>query len=138
MYPLTMSSFPFPESPASPTPVGRAVGTSRDPFGFGVLGGGPRSRVGGRLLSGSGGGFIDPAALTRPTDKDGEHRVTSHEVATGLGLTAVRTSATDPGGPNAPPMVKKTMYGTELDGDSRFGDFGVEGVASGFWAGGRF
>jgi hypothetical protein len=32
-------------------------------------------------------------------------------------------------------MVKKTMYGTELDGDSRFGDFGVEGVASGFWAG---
>jgi hypothetical protein len=30
--------------------------------------------------------------------------------------------------------MKKTMYGTELDGDTRFGDFGVEGVASGFWA----
>ncbi|KAF7311029.1 hypothetical protein HMN09_00646300 [Mycena chlorophos] len=33
-----------------------------------------------------------------------------------------------------------TMYGTELDGDARFGDFGVEGVAGGgFWpAAGRF
>jgi hypothetical protein len=31
------------------------------------------------------------------------------------------------------------MYGTELDGDTRFGDFGLEGVASGFnWGGGRF
>ncbi|KAF7789919.1 hypothetical protein EIP86_000867 [Pleurotus ostreatoroseus] len=34
----------------------------------------------------------------------------------------------------APPM-KRTMYGTELDGDTRFGDFGVEGVATGFWTG---
>jgi hypothetical protein len=34
--------------------------------------------------------------------------------------------------------VKRTMYGTELDGDTRFGDFGIEGVATGFWAGGRF
>lgn len=29
-----------------------------------------------------------------------------------------------------------TMYGTELDNDSRFGDFGVDGVAQNFWAGG--
>ena len=29
----------------------------------------------------------------------------------------------------------RTMYGTELDTDTRFGDFGVEGVATGFWAG---
>ena len=35
----------------------------------------------------------------------------------------------------APPM-KRTMYGTELEGDTRFGDFGVEGVAAaGFWVG---
>lgn len=34
----------------------------------------------------------------------------------------------------APPM-KRTMYGTELDADTRFGDFGVEGVAMGFWSG---
>jgi hypothetical protein len=30
------------------------------------------------------------------------------------------------------------MYGTELEGDTRFGDFGVEGVAAGFWAGSKF
>jgi len=30
------------------------------------------------------------------------------------------------------------MYGTELEGDTRFGDFGVEGVAMGYWSGGRF
>lgn len=35
----------------------------------------------------------------------------------------------------AQPM-KRTMYGTELEGDTRFGDFGVEGVAAaGFWVG---
>jgi len=30
------------------------------------------------------------------------------------------------------------MYGTELEGDTRFGDFGVGGVAMGYWSGGRF
>jgi hypothetical protein len=38
-------------------------------------------------------------------------------------------------------LMKRTMYGTELDGDTRFGDFGVEGVGSsngGFWAGRRY
>ncbi|KZT74755.1 hypothetical protein DAEQUDRAFT_748011 [Daedalea quercina L-15889] len=34
------------------------------------------------------------------------------------------------------PAMKRTMYGTELEGDTRFGDFGVEGVAAaGFWVG---
>lgn len=39
----------------------------------------------------------------------------------------------------APPM-KKTMYGTELADDTRFGDFGRDGVASSsnFWISGRF
>ncbi|TDL28398.1 hypothetical protein BD410DRAFT_780897 [Rickenella mellea] len=39
----------------------------------------------------------------------------------------------------AQPM-KKTMYGTELADDTRFGDFGRDGIASGsnnFWLGGR-
>ena len=35
----------------------------------------------------------------------------------------------------APRMKQRTMYGTELDADTRFGDFGVEGVAMGFWTG---
>jgi hypothetical protein len=38
------------------------------------------------------------------------------------------------------PLMKRTMYGTELDGDTRFGDFGVEGVGGNgtFWADGRY
>lgn len=39
-----------------------------------------------------------------------------------------------PDTPGGPPL-KRTMYGTELDADTRFGDFGVEGVAMGFWTG---
>lgn len=34
-----------------------------------------------------------------------------------------------PDTPAAPP-TKRTMYGTELEMDTRFGDFGVEGVAT--------
>ncbi|KAJ7597182.1 hypothetical protein C8J56DRAFT_919443 [Mycena floridula] len=70
----------------------------------------PRSRSG--FLgapSSSLGGFIDPSTL------DGD------------------TAATDSS------KRTNTMYGTELDGDSRFGDFGVEGgVGGSFWTGGRF
>lgn len=64
---------------------------------------------------------------------------TSNEVAVGLGLTAVRagSSTSSESTPTDAQPMKRTMYGTELDGDTRFGDFGVEGVASGFWAGGR-
>ena len=57
--------------------------------------------------------------------------VSSTEVGMQLGMSS--TSQLPPDTPGAP--IKRTMYGTELDGDTRFGDFGVEGVASGFWAG---
>lgn len=69
-----------------------------------------------------GGGFVNPAQLSssrRPSDRERED---------GRGDSAT--------GADAP--AKRTMYGTELEGDTRFGDFGVEGVASGFWTGGRF
>ena len=70
---------------------------------------------------------INPAALQGSSSK----RVSSNEVAASLGLTAHRAAsdlATEA------PIIRRTMYGTELDGDTRFGDFGVEGVASGsFW-----
>jgi hypothetical protein len=38
------------------------------------------------------------------------------------------------------PLMKRTMYGTELEGDTRFGDFGVEGVGGNgaFWTDGRY
>ncbi|EMD41755.1 hypothetical protein CERSUDRAFT_120716 [Gelatoporia subvermispora B] len=51
-------------------------------------------------------------------------------IGAGLGMGVLPLPPETP----APPM-KRTMYGTELDGDTRFGDFGVEGVATGFWAG---
>jgi hypothetical protein len=124
MYPLSMTALPFPQPPTSPTPTGH--GARSFMFGIPVR---PRSPAGGGFDLGS------AADLEPPEGSRAEgRRVTSHDVATGLGLTAVRTAASDPVGPNAPPMVKKTMYGTELEGDLRFGDFGVQGVASGFWA----
>jgi hypothetical protein len=64
--------------------------------------------------------------------------MSSNDVAAGLGLMAVRTAPSSKlgsalGTADAPAM-KRTMYGTELDGDTRFGDFGVEG----YWVlGGR-
>lgn len=157
MYPLTMPSFPYPEPPQSPSPAGphgssglpghpgdRASGRSNlfQPFGMPTR---PRSRAAGSGSgSGSGSGpqegagaFVNPAALTRPASRAPEREVSSNEVAAGLGLTAVKTSSDLAPSQDAPPM-KRTMYGTELDGDTRFGDFGVEGVATGFWAGGRF
>jgi len=73
---------------------------------------------------------VDPAALTRrPTDQERE--------AAAAGFGFVRPPSTSDEDGDAPGL-KRTMYGTELDGDTRFGDFGLEGVASGFWSGGRF
>lgn len=54
---------------------------------------------------------------------------TSSDVGFGMGMADIRMEDTP-----APP-VKRTMYGTELEADTRFGDFGVEGIASGFWQG---
>ncbi|OBZ78658.1 hypothetical protein A0H81_00640 [Grifola frondosa] len=56
--------------------------------------------------------------------------LSSTEVGAQFGIGAVPLPPETPG----PPM-KRTMYGTELEGDTRFGDFGVEGVATGFWMG---
>ncbi|KIJ68309.1 hypothetical protein HYDPIDRAFT_24602 [Hydnomerulius pinastri MD-312] len=133
VYPLTMGTFPYPEPPTSPSPainVERPGSRHSDRFGaFGA----PRSssRASGRGASGS------SQTHGEAGGSSGLHRMpSSNEVASGLGLTAIKTSATEPGTP-APP-AKRTMYGTELEGETRFGDFGVEGVASGFWAGGRF
>ncbi|KIJ08659.1 hypothetical protein PAXINDRAFT_158076 [Paxillus involutus ATCC 200175] len=133
VYPLTMGTFPHPEPPTSPSPAINADRPgSRHSDRFGAFGA-PRSssRASGRAASGGSQGRGEASGL------GGLQRVpSSNDVASGLGLTAIRTSATEQGTP-APP-AKRTMYGTELEGDTRFGDFGVDGVASGFWAGGRF
>ncbi|KAJ7786459.1 hypothetical protein B0H16DRAFT_1876468 [Mycena metata] len=137
--------FPYPEPPQSPSPAGpshsgpsRNHGERTDIFGaFGLPPPGrPRSRVtstsAGSAASrdpaaGSMDAFVDPAALTRrASDQEREE------------FDFMRPpSASDNDGDAS--GLKRTMYGTELDGDTRFGDFGLEGVASGFWAaGGRF
>ncbi|KAH7931133.1 hypothetical protein BV22DRAFT_1027891 [Leucogyrophana mollusca] len=143
VYPLTMGSFPYPEPPTSPSPannVERPGSRHSERFNpFGSSSGSSARAASGGSGSGaqaetSGSGAVNPASLGR--GRPPQREPSSNEVASGLGLTAIRTGAVE-SSPVAPP-AKRTMYGTELEGDTRFGDFGVEGVASGFWTGGRF
>lgn len=90
---------------------------------------------------------ISPAELLRPRtptrglsvipeDRDNDHNPhinPSRQRASGLTGSTLPTAGMPPETP-APPM-KRTMYGTEVDQDTRFGDFGYEGVAMGFWTG---
>lgn len=132
MYPMSTPSFPYPEPPTSPSPSGERT---YQPFGLPLSR--PRSRAHhNRPLSrqdGDGSGTVNPAALSSRLQQE----PSSSDLAAGLELTSVPprvgdNAATSGAGP------AKTMYGTELEGDTRFGDFGVEGVATGFWAGGRY
>jgi len=131
---LFMANFPYPELPQSPSPAGSNVPAfsgrindeRTDIFKeFGLPSPVRPMRNYGALNNDERG--INPAALQGSSSK----RVSSNEVAASLGLTAHRAAsdlATEA------PIIRRTMYGTELDGDTRFGDFGVEGVASGsFW-----
>ncbi|KAF9532061.1 hypothetical protein CPB83DRAFT_848281 [Crepidotus variabilis] len=136
---MFMSGFPYPEPPQSPSPAGpslpqisgRHQEERTDIFKeFGLPSPVRSVRNYGVLAHDERG--INPAAL-QGTSTAPKRNVSSDEVAAGLGLTAHRTtSSSDPPSTEAP-AVRRTMYGTELDGDTRFGDFGVEGVASGFW-----
>jgi len=144
-----LSTLPYPERPHSPSPAPiphRAVAARSSqseayrPFGF--L---PESRnpPGSSATHGS---AIDPASLLRtpppPSNDipsldsdstDGRRRASSNDVGVGLGMTSVPSRAEE----TPAVLVRRTMYGTELEGDTRFGDFGVEGVATGFWTGAR-
>jgi len=138
---LFMPSFPYPEPPQSPSPAGiQQIASSNlheaersdtfQPFGLPPLI--RPSRLGSRKLgSSSGGGFLDPHTLAPETNS-----ATKNVAIAKAGETGPSTKGF---GTEVPPM-KRTMYGTELDGDTRFGDFGVEGIGNnnpGFWAGGR-
>ncbi|KAG0709000.1 hypothetical protein DFH29DRAFT_890071 [Suillus ampliporus] len=79
------------------------------------------------------GTFPHPEPPTRQSERFGifgHHReaAVNNEVASGLGLTVLRTAATEMALQCLPHAVPCT--GTELEGDTR-------GVATGFWAGGR-
>ncbi|KAJ6575255.1 hypothetical protein B0H19DRAFT_1127884 [Mycena capillaripes] len=139
---FTLPSFPYPEAPQSPSPAGpshaspvRNHGERTDIFqSFGLPPPGrPRSRVTSSSAGAAaardttaGSAFVDPAALTRrASDQEREE------------FGFIRPPSMADGDGDAPGL-KRTMYGTELDGDTRFGDFGLEGVANNFWASGRF
>jgi prefoldin subunit 5 len=137
MYAPTMPSFPYPEAPQSPSPVGstgavfpRHPGERQqahhDLFQSFVIRRPGSAAASGSSLQDAPGAFINPAALTRPSRPE----VSSNDMAE-VGVKVAPDAVSEP----AAPTMKKTMYGTELEGDTRFGDFGVEGVASGYWAG---
>ncbi|TFK30570.1 hypothetical protein FA15DRAFT_662558 [Coprinopsis marcescibilis] len=139
-HPQTFTApFPFPEPPQSPSPAGSSLGYLGHPQdnrtdifqSFGLPS--PRAHRPAETQSGD---TVNPASLGGRNTTGKQREVSSNDVAVGLGLTMVRTSSvTDPMNHPEPPPAKKTMYGTELEGETRFGDFGVEGVASGFWSG---
>lgn len=132
-----LGSLPYPEQPHSPSPAPipyrvaarPAQSESYRPFGF------PSESRNPLGSPGPHGSTIDllrtpprqspDIPSPEPDSINGRQRASS----TGLGVLVDDT-------PAAP--VRRTMYGTELEGDTRFGDFGVEGVATSFWAGGRF
>jgi hypothetical protein len=146
----TLNTIPYPERPHSPSPAPvphRAIVTrppqneTYRPFGFP-----PESRnpTGSSATHGS---AIDPTSLLRTPPQsshdmlsldseqtDGRRRASSNDVGAGLGMTSLPMRVEDT--PAA--SVRRTMYGTELEGDTRFGDFGIEGVAAGFWPGSKF
>jgi len=130
-----MSGFPYLEPPQSPSPAGSSLpalsGSQQvertDMFKeFGLPSPVKSTRNYGALTNDERG--VNPAALQGPPTK---RTVSSNDVAAGLGLTAHRTTTSDQ--LSEAPTIRRTMYGTELEADTRFGDFGVEGVASGFW-----
>ena len=133
--PIFMTNFPYSGPPQSPSPAGPSLPTfsSRqqteriDIFKeFGLPSPVRPTRNYGALTNDERG--ISPATLQGPSTK---RTISSNEVAAGLGLTAHRTTSSEQS--HEAPSIRRTMYGTELEGDTRFGDFGVEGVASGFW-----
>jgi len=140
-----LSNLPYPARPHSPSPVPiphRVVARRPQSEAYRPFGIPPDSGN-----SATDGSAIDPASILRTPPRpssdmpspdsdsiDIRQRASSNDVGVGLGMTPVPVRLDDT--PIA--SVRRTMYGTELEGDTRFGDFGVEGVATGFWPGGRF
>jgi hypothetical protein len=138
--PLFLPAFPYPEPPQSPTPAGASLtgglSKSNDRSDvFKTFGLPPPDRAR-RLPSGSSNNTVDPAAISRPTGKQRHH--STDEPRPGFSLTSSTSGESNSISGRDPADIKKTMYGTELEGDTRFGDFGVEGVAMGFWTGSHF
>ncbi|KAF9474470.1 hypothetical protein BDN70DRAFT_884778 [Pholiota conissans] len=134
---IYMPSFPYPE-PRSPTPSGSGLAPFMgrqddrlDPFrSFGFPSPIRPTRNYGALIQDDRG--VNPAALTQGSSS--KQREPSATTDTRVPLS----SDSAPLGGEPPLTSKRTMYGTELEGDTRFGDFGLEGMATSYWASGKF
>lgn len=148
---MFMPSFPYPEPPQSPSPAGTSStgfinhrqGERTDVFqAFGLPSPVRPSRPSALRTAGAASRFVDPAEIMRrASSKDGEGGLTKNNATVGQSRIEPTASGSGSSTPSDAPEMKRTMYGTELDGDTRFGDFGVEGVGTsgaGFWAGGRY
>lgn len=138
---MYLSSFPYPEPPQSPTPGGPNMLLSAyhqeraDIFQKFGLPPPSRTRLPTTVNAQPEGDTVDPLALIRgiaPTTK--RYNASSAELASLGPATTLKVSSSrlDP-----PPIQQRTMYGTELDDDTRFGEFGVEGIANEFWTRGQ-
>ena len=136
-----LGSLPYPERPHSPSPAPmpyRVVARpphseSYRPFGFPPE---TRNLLGSPGLHGSATDFLRTPPRLSPDIPSPEPDSTNdrqRSSSNGLGILPGLARVDDT--PAAP--VRRTLYGTELEGDTRFGDFGIEGVAHSFWASGR-
>ncbi|KAK0506085.1 hypothetical protein EDD18DRAFT_1342413 [Armillaria luteobubalina] len=129
--------FAYPEPPQSPTPANHG-----------------QINIPGHSNMFQSLGLPPPIIRPRSRLQGASNPVQSREDSTGLGAFLNQTALgpdteQDDGSPKPfdadnnddddSPTAKRTMYGTELETDTRFGDFGLDGVASGgFWAPPKF
>jgi hypothetical protein len=126
------ATLPPPQPPTSPTPVG--PGSSLLPYA--PTGSKPRSGSRPSSRAAQSQAQLGVAATAGPSSVSSSSRTVVGDgtiTPLGVGLPGIVPLPLPPDTPDQP--IKRTMYGTELEGDSRFGDFGVEGVAMGFWTG---
>lgn len=141
------STFPYPEPPQSPSPAGVGTGSfmgqqsgRTDVFKqFGLPSPARPSRLYGALpVTEDRDEFINPAALSQPdmgNSRDGRPSGDLGIPTSSICLLFAHQLLVTGSGSSK----QRTMYGTELEGDTRFGDFGLEGgVAGGFWPNARF
>ncbi|KAK0233232.1 hypothetical protein IW262DRAFT_1451787 [Armillaria fumosa] len=134
--PIFSMPFAYPEPPQSPTPANHG-----------------QINIPGHSNMFQSLGLPPPIIRPRSRLQGASNPVQSREDSTGLGAFLNQTALgpdteQDDSSPKPfdaddddddSPTTKRTMYGTELETDTRFGDFGLDGVASGgFWAPPKF
>ena len=124
-------TFPYPDPPQSPSPVSSAIiagGRSRGAKKkFRSLGAPPPRPV---PVAGSSSGTVEHPS--QPALQAQERRQMNSNMAAYLRATSDRV-APNFGVETEVPSTQRTMYGTELDANRRFGDFGSHGVGSEHW-----